>query len=386
MLEEPPFIPAVAERATAVLLPDGVPQLRSIYMYLTTGCNLCCRHCWITPTFVNGQPSAGDVVDCAVLLDVVDEARQLGLRHVKLTGGEPMLHPQFREVVQGIADRQLPMDMETNGTLIGADDAAFLAQVGRMNFISTSLDSVVPAQHDEFRGRKGAYEATVAGIKHLVAADFRPQIIMSPHRGNVMEVDAMVDLAAELGAGSVKLNIVSDLGRGKTMKERGQTLDYDETRALVRHVSSHVQHRHPGLPIYVNVPPAMLSVTDLLNERWKGACGILGTIGVLGSGHIAMCGIGRNVEELLFGRLGQDRLRDIWIGHPVLLRIREGLRSPFPGVCGDCLHAPDCRTGCVAVNYACSGAFVTAAPLCKEAEERGDFPVTRRRSYREPIR
>ena len=48
---------------TARDLPEGTPLLRSIYLYATTGCNLCCRHCWITPTFVNGEPSAGDCID-----------------------------------------------------------------------------------------------------------------------------------------------------------------------------------------------------------------------------------------------------------------------------------------------------------------------------------
>jgi len=37
-------------------LPEGVPPLRAFYLYMCTGCNLKYRHCWITPTFVNGKP------------------------------------------------------------------------------------------------------------------------------------------------------------------------------------------------------------------------------------------------------------------------------------------------------------------------------------------
>ena len=44
-------------------LPEGVPPLTTFYLYLTSGCNLRCRHCWIAPTFVNGEPSPGDYLE-----------------------------------------------------------------------------------------------------------------------------------------------------------------------------------------------------------------------------------------------------------------------------------------------------------------------------------
>ena len=37
-------------------LPDGVPALRSFYLYMSNTCNLRCRHCWITPGFGDGMP------------------------------------------------------------------------------------------------------------------------------------------------------------------------------------------------------------------------------------------------------------------------------------------------------------------------------------------
>ena len=80
-------------------LPQGVPPLQAFYLYMSTGCNLKCRHCWITPRFVDGKPDPGDVIDLADLRAAVAEAKPLGLRRAKLTGGEPMLHPHFMDVV-----------------------------------------------------------------------------------------------------------------------------------------------------------------------------------------------------------------------------------------------------------------------------------------------
>ena len=62
-------------------LPEGVPPLFTFYLYLTNGCNLACRHCWITPTFVNGEPSPGDCLDLAAAYKLMkNERRTTGLK------------------------------------------------------------------------------------------------------------------------------------------------------------------------------------------------------------------------------------------------------------------------------------------------------------------
>jgi len=82
------------EAAEKLDLPPAVPPLTSLYLYIAGSCNLACRHCWITPSY---QPDGGN--GQFVKLEYVDkairEARPLGLRSIKLTGGEPTLHPRF---------------------------------------------------------------------------------------------------------------------------------------------------------------------------------------------------------------------------------------------------------------------------------------------------
>ncbi len=372
--------PARVEAPIKPDLPKGVPPLRSFYLYLTTGCNLCCRHCWITPTFVNGQPQPGDCVDLEQLRDAIETAKPMGLRHVKLTGGEPMLHPQFREVAMLIREANLGMDMETNGTLIDADAARFLYEKAKIGFISVSLDSVNPASHDAFRGVKGAFDRAVNGIRQLVAVGYRPQVIMSPHHGNINEVDDMVKFATGLGAGSVKFNPVTNAGRGHKLHEQGEALNARETRELIRYVNGELQQRSK-IRLFIGAPMALLSVRDLLGEKWRGVCNVESILGLLGTGHMAMCGVGREVPELTYGKLGEDNLREVWINHPGLKKLRTKLRGPWPGICDDCVHAGRCRTGCLAMNYLRSGNLIAPSILCLDADEHGEFPQTRRRSF-----
>lgn len=372
-----------SQDAPTVSLPPGVPPLRSFYLYLTAGCNLCCRHCWITPSFVNGEPSPGDFIEESLIVKTVKDALPLGLKHIKLTGGEPLLYPSFRSLISTLSTMGIDMDMETNGTLIDTDMATFLRKQTRINFISISIDSIHAEKHDAFRGVKGAFDRAVAGVKNLVAAGYKPQVIMSPHRGNLAEVDALVEMAMRLGAGSVKFNPVTNVGRGQAMHAKGEALGYEEVRQLIRYVNGDLQKRTP-IRLYIGAPMALLKADDLLNDRWRGVCNVLGILGILGTGEMAFCGIGRNVPELCFGTVGVDDLRTVWESHPVLIKLREDMEGPMPGICGDCIHGRRCRTGCLAVNYMESGKLVWPTGLCEIAAERGEFPVTRRRSYRAP--
>ena len=257
---------ALAEGTEAVApvekldLPEGVPPLRAFYLYLTAGCNLACRHCWIVPRYVDGAPDPGEVIDVDALRAAVAEARPLGLANCKLTGGEPTLHPRFREIVDFLSGEGLGLDMETNGTLLTAELARHLKDESNVGFISVSLDAPTAAEHDAFRGVPGAYDGALRGLGHLVEAGYENvQLIMSVWRGNRDQVEAVVRLAEERGAASVKLNPVTATGRGVALHERGDGLGLDETLALARHVDEEVR---PGAKVGVvlNLPPALVPV------------------------------------------------------------------------------------------------------------------------------
>jgi SynChlorMet cassette radical SAM/SPASM protein ScmF len=362
-------------------LPEGIPALYSFYIYITSGCNLFCRHCWITPKFVNGKPSPKDYLSLDILQQAVEEAKSLGLDQIKLTGGEPLLHPQFKEVIDFLTKENLNINLETNATLITASLAKYLKQDTNLRFVSTSMDSSKAEIHDRFRGVAGAFKAAVKGTENLIKAGFRPQVIMSPFKGNRDDVESLALFAAELGAGSVKFNPVTPAGRGAAMHQKGEGLDYEETISLVRFIRRDLQARVP-IPLYIATPPAMSTIKELLQSgKAGGECRVLHILGLLGTGEMALCGIGRNIPELCFGRLGKDSIRDVWISHPVLNQLRRDLEDDLPGICGDCIHSQRCLTHCVAMNYQSTGKLIHPSFLCEEAVRRNEFPETRRRSY-----
>lgn len=382
-LPEEPVL--TGQQARTLDLPEGVPPLRSFYLYLSASCNLRCRHCWITPVYSGGTPLPGKTIDPAALREAVIEAKTLGLSHAKLTGGEPMLHPQFKEIVGLLTQEGLSMNMETNGTLMTREMAHYLREKSKVTFISVSIDSPVPAEHDAFRGVKGAFDATIRGLDFLVEAGYTNcQVIMAVHHGNRDQMEALVKLAAEHKAGSVKFNPVTRTGRGIAMHDRGEALDFSEHMELSRYVNEELRKKAP-VAVILPMPPALTPFSELWRLKGRSSdCGVSGILGILGSGEIALCGIGETIPELVYGHLGKDRIREIWLNHPVILGLRRDLEnvSEYPGICGSCIHARSCRTGCVANNYGYSGKLVSPSALCDEAERQGVFPRNRLRIQR----
>ncbi len=177
-------------------LPDGIPQLRAFYLYLSNSCNLACRHCWITPRFINDKPDPGDVIEVEKLKNAVRKGKSLGLRSAKLTGGEAMLHPRFIEIVDMLTEEGLNLNMETNGTLFTPEIALYLKEKTNLNFISVSIDGSDSKTHDNFRGVPGSFNSVIRGLDILSGTGYdNSQVIMSVHRGNLDQIEDVVRLA-----------------------------------------------------------------------------------------------------------------------------------------------------------------------------------------------
>ncbi len=85
---------------TLAVMSSPAPQrpLNQFYFYLTEGCNLACRHCWLAPK-LDREGTLYPTLPVDLFETAIREAKPLGLKAVKLTGGEPLLHPQFLQLI-----------------------------------------------------------------------------------------------------------------------------------------------------------------------------------------------------------------------------------------------------------------------------------------------
>jgi SynChlorMet cassette radical SAM/SPASM protein ScmF len=365
-----------------VELPAGCPQLGTYYIYLTGGCNLACRHCWLTPKF-QAHGDTGGHLEFNLFDLAIRQGLPLGLSHVKLTGGEPLLHPDFLRMVDLLKKNNLGLTIETNGTLLDKKIAHYLKEKSTLSFIAVSLDGATPESHDSFRGVKGSFEKACQAISFLVEEGFRPQVIMSIHTGNVCEAKDVVKLAEKLGAGSVKLGLVESSGRGEKMAEQNQVLDLKSLIDFGKWIEKYLQ-KSASIPIYYNWPAAFFSLKNLM--RFDGfSCHILNILGILPTGELSICGIGSQEPELCFGRLGEDSIFDIWTSNPFLINFRKNIPDKFEGICGECIFRTRCLGSCVAHNYHLYKRITAPFWICQKADEAGIFPTSRKKRNMSPI-
>jgi len=87
----------------------------------------------------------------------------MGLAHLVITGGEPLLFPELDELVEAIDPQKFYISLDTNGWLLDEDRAKHLKSIG-VDKIQLSLDSLNAEEHDRFRRVKGSHERTIRAI------------------------------------------------------------------------------------------------------------------------------------------------------------------------------------------------------------------------------
>jgi SynChlorMet cassette radical SAM/SPASM protein ScmF len=349
-------------------------SLNLIYFYLTAGCNLACRHCWLAPGFdVDG--SRYPVLPIELFEAAIREAKPLGLSGVKLTGGEPLLHPQIIQLLEIVRREELRLTIETNGMLCTPAIAQEIAK-SPDRFVSVSIDGADAEIHEWIRGVPGCFEKAKQAVRSLAEADTPPQIIMSIMRGNADQVEAVVRLAEELGASSVKFNIVQPTARGERLHEKDGALSVAELIQLGRHVEMDLASP-TRLQLFFDYPLAFRSLSSMARGDGCDVCGILGILGVIPTGHYALCGIGEHIPGLVFGQVGAANLEEVWMEGEVLQELREGMPGRLGGVCTRCLMRHRCLGSCIAQNYYDAGTLWAPFWFCQQAEDAGLFPASR---------
>jgi len=353
-------------------------SLSQIYFYLTEGCNLCCRHCWIAPKF-QSEDHVYPALSVDLFTSIIEQAKPLGLSGVKLTGGEPLLHPDIGKIIAYIKSEDLMLTIETNGVLCTPEIARQIAEC-RHASVAVSLDSPDPDTHEWVRGVKGCFEAALGGIRNLVNEEIKLQIIMSIMQRNKNQMETLVRFAESLGAESVKFNLTMPIARGQKLHESGDTLTIEELVNLGTWVENDLS-KTTDLRLFYDHPTAFRPMNKMFGDKGDGcsSCGILGILGVLSDGSYALCGIGENVPELVFGHAEKDRLEDVWTDTDILNELREGLTDRMEGICGDCLMKGLCLGSCIALNYYRSKHLWAPFWYCEEAQKAGLFPETRMR-------
>jgi radical SAM protein with 4Fe4S-binding SPASM domain len=210
-----PLARRMAERALA----DRVPLRGSIE--LTHRCNLACVHCYVNLPAADRAAQRREMTTAEVFR-VVDELVELGCMSLTLTGGEPLLRPDFAEIYRYIHTRGIVCTVYTNATLITDRILALfeecppggvdITMYGHSHETYDAVTNAGPGQATRF----------YRGLKRLLDAGVRVSLKTVAIRSNLHEILAIREYAHGLGLDFRLDGVISpriDGGRGP-LKER----------------------------------------------------------------------------------------------------------------------------------------------------------------------
>ncbi|MCP4116295.1 MAG: methyltransferase domain-containing protein [Desulfobacteraceae bacterium] len=165
-------------------------HLEECWLHVTDTCNLRCTHC-----LFSCSPEEKTALSFGDIQKSVDEAHALGARIFYLTGGEPFVHKEIREILNHILKEYTDTSLVvmTNGILF-PQYMDFLGTFPKERlFFQVSVDGIGET-HDKIRGR-GGFAKLVNGLDSLRGLGTRNTIAMVVHHGNIGQMTEMIDLA-----------------------------------------------------------------------------------------------------------------------------------------------------------------------------------------------
>lgn len=342
---------------------QGNAQLRLVAWEITRRCNLNCVHCRASS---EKGPYPGEL-DHGRCSDILREIGRLGNPIIILTGGEPLLREDVFDLARLGTAMGHRMVMATNGTLLTRDNVRSIKESG-IQRVSISLDGPTEAQHDSFRRVDGAFRGALEGIEILKQGGVEFQINTTVTRHNVSSIEAVMDLAVELGAAAHHLFLLVPTGRAREMAS--QEIGAEEYERLLLWLCN-VRDKVPlhlkatCAPHYYRVlrQEAHRRGEKVTFEKYgldavsRGCLGGTSFCFISHEGIVQPCGY----LELECGDLRISSFDEVWQHSEIFKRLRNF--SEYKGKCGVCEYLRVCG-GCRARAFEDGGDYMGEEPLC----------------------
>ena len=153
------------------------PHLSQFQIELTSRCNERCVHCYIPHDL-----KLYDISD-EMYYSVLKQLSDMKVLSVTLSGGEPMLHPHFKDFLRAAKQYDFYVNILSNLTLLDDETIAIMKE-GNVSSVQVSLYSMNPEHHDAITTVKGSHAKTVASILKLIENDLPLHVSCPTMKGN----------------------------------------------------------------------------------------------------------------------------------------------------------------------------------------------------------
>ncbi|CAM2188682.1 PqqA peptide cyclase [Paraburkholderia sacchari] len=320
---------------------------------LTYRCPLHCVFCYNPVDYTRHHRE----LDTAQWIDVLKQARELGAAQLGFSGGEPLLRDDLETLVGEARGLGFYTNLITSG--VGLTDARLdaLKSAGLDHIQLSFQDST--QQLNDFLSNTRTFD-----LKKRVAASIKqhgfPMVLNCVlHRYNLPHVDKIIDMALEMGAEYLELANTQYYGWALTNREHLMPTreQLDAAGATVERYRQLIGER---CKIFFVVP-------DYFERRPKRCMNGWGAVflGIAPDGLALPCHAARDLPGLVFPRITEVSLREIWYDSLAFNRFRglDWMKEP----CRSCSEKTLDLGGCRCQAFLLTGDAASADPVCDKS-------------------
>jgi len=267
-------VSSATDAATRATVRSGFLPGRIIHLHPTRLCNLACSHC-----YSESDPRQSTALDAAPLGDALSVLRVEGYEQISVSGGEPLVYPALREVVEHARSLGFRITMITNGLLATERANALLAL---MDGIAISFDGLAPS-HNAIRGRSDAFARAAVAVQRLAARGVPVSAALSITREGIAELPDLADHLVALGARGLQIRPVARAGRARGLDDGLFFSEADQMRLFLV-----AQALRQELPENVRVHCDLAPAQGLWQQR-DSYVGLLGQCDAVRGARFARC-------------------------------------------------------------------------------------------------
>jgi pyrroloquinoline quinone biosynthesis protein E len=293
---------------------------------------------------------------------VFDEAAELGVLQVHLSGGEPMARRDLVELVRHAASVGLYSNLITSGVMLTEASLAALVEAG-VDHIQLSFQDAETESAERIGGYRGGQAKKLEAARLIKAAGLPLTTNFVIHRQNVERLDQMIALAERLGSSRMEVAHTQYYGWG--LKNRDALLPTRAQLGASTEVVEAARARLKGVMVIDYVVP------DYHAARPKACMSGWGRrfMNISPAGKVLPCHAAETIKDLSFPSVREMSLADIWTRSDAFARFRGTAWMPEP--CRGCDRREIDWGGCRCQALALTGRADAVDPACEKSPDHG---------------
>lgn len=299
---------------------------------ITARCNLHCPHCYAESSF------GGENIAWQDFILALDNFSRAGVFQVALGGGEPTLHPQFKEMLKAVRERGMVPNLTTNGKILTAETAKAMAK-----YCGAIALSVEGTGRDFEKRRNFSWKNLAASAKRLKECGNRLVFQVTVSGGNIEKLPEITDSLLDFYPHGIIFLAYKPCGRGKffddVLAKRNPAFVRDIIRKCLDKISGKVKIGFDCCFVEGIIELAR-EISPFDFGAIEGCSALRNSLAVTRNLDVVPCSfIDRKV-----GNLKSEKIEDIWQG-----KLAEKFRRKF---CGN-IEKPFCKF--CSLKYQCLG-------------------------------